>query len=97
MAKELNCPVIALSQLKRSLEQRAGKRPILADLRESGTLEQDADIILFLYRDVIYDPNTPDPDAAEVIIAKQRDGAIGPCVLRYHGDVLRFAAELSDY
>ncbi len=89
--------MIALSQLKRSLEQRAGKGPILADLRESGTLEQDADIILFLYRDVIYDPNTPDPDAAEVIIAKQRDGAIGPCVLRYHGDVVRFAAELSDY
>src|SRR3546814_7316962 len=81
------CPVIALTQLNRSLEQRASKRPILSDLRESGNLEQDADQIWFVYRDVIYNPDTPYPDGAELIIAKQRDGEIGIIPMTYQGDI----------
>lgn len=78
-AKEFDVPVLALSQLSRNLEQRADKRPILADLRESGSIEQDADIVLFVYRDEIYHPETPDIGTAEVIVAKHRQGATGTC------------------
>ena len=91
LARELEVPVVALSQLSRNLEMRADKRPQLADLRESGSLEQDADVVLFLYRDEMYNPESADRGTAEVIVAKHRNGPTGKCQLAFLDHYTRFA------
>jgi replicative DNA helicase len=90
LARELEVPIVALSQLSRNLESRSDKRPMLSDLRESGSLEQDADVVMFLYRDEVYNPESADKGSAEVIVAKHRSGPIGVKRLVFLGQYTRF-------
>ena len=91
MARELGVPVVALSQLSRSVESRQVKKPMLSDLRESGSLEQDADIVAFLYREDYYNPDTENKNITEIIVAKHRNGPVDSVQLFFHKQFTRFA------
>ena len=90
LARELKIPVIALSQLSRAVELRSEKKPQLSDLRESGSLEQDADIVMFLYRDEYYNPDTTEKNVTELIIAKHRNGPTGVVKMQFQKEIMRF-------